>query len=142
MGVIASTGVVGIVRDVSNNFARIQSLLHSQSRFSASANGNIGSLVWGEGNYDPQVAMLKDIPNHVVLKRGNKVVTSGFSLFPSGLDIGTIISTDQDSGNSFLNVKVKLSTDFSRLQYIYVVTDLYAAEQQALESKEENKELQ
>ncbi|HXH99187.1 MAG TPA: rod shape-determining protein MreC [Sphingobacteriaceae bacterium] len=142
MGVIGPTGIVGIIRDVSDNFARIQSLLHSQSRFSASVNGNIGSLVWGDGNYDPRIAMLKDIPSHVILKRGNKVVTSGFSLFPAGLDIGTVATTNPDGGNSFLNVKVKLSTDFSALQYIYVVTDLYAEEQQALEAKEENKALQ
>lgn len=142
MGVIGPAGIVGIIRDVSENFSRIQSLLHSQSRFSASVNGNIGSLVWGDGNYDPRVAMLKDIPSHVVLRRGDKVVTSGFSLFPAGIDIGRVTSTSPDGGNSFLNIKVKLSTDFSALQYIYVVTDLYAAEQRALESKEENKALQ
>lgn len=142
MGVLGPSGVVGIVRDVSENFARIQSLLHSQTRISAAVNGNIGSLVWGEGNYNPTIAILKDVPNHVVLKRGNKVITSGFSLFPAGIDIGTVIQADQNDGNSFLNIEVKLSTDFSTLQYIYVVTNLYATEQQSLELKEENKVLQ
>lgn len=139
MGVVGPSGVVGIVRDVSENFASIQSLLHSQTRISASVDGNIGSLVWGEGNYAPQMAMLKDVPSHVILKPGSKVVTSGFSLFPAGVDIGKVAKIDQDSGTSFLNVEVKLSTDFSSLQYIYVVTNLYSAEQEALESTEKNK---
>ncbi|HEY0667211.1 MAG TPA: rod shape-determining protein MreC [Sphingobacteriaceae bacterium] len=142
MGVTGPAGIVGIVRDVSENFARIQSLLHSQTRISASVDGNIGSLVWGDGNYNPARARLKDVPSHVVLKPGSKVVTSGYSLFPAGIDIGKVESIDQDGGNSFLNIDVKLSTDFSSLQYVYVVTNLYAAEQDTLESKETIKALQ
>ena len=141
MGVTGPSGVVGIVRDVSENFSRIQSLLHSQTRISAAVNGNIGSLVWGEGNYNPGTAILKDVPSHVVLKPGSKVVTSGFSLFPEGVAIGSVNQVNQDDGNSFLNIEVKLSTDFSSLRYVYVVTNLYAAEQDSLES-EVNKALQ
>lgn len=141
MGVTGPSGVVGIVRDVSENFSRIQSLLHSQTRISATVNGNIGSLVWGEGNYNPGTAILKDVPSHVVLKPGSKVVTSGFSLFPEGVAIGSVNQVNQDDGNSFLNIEVKLSTDFSSLRYVYVVTNLYAAEQDSLES-EVNKALQ
>ena len=96
MGVTGPSGVVGIVRDVSENFSRIQSLLHSQTRISATVNGNIGSLVWGEGNYNPGTAILKDVPSHVVLKPGSKVVTSGFSLFPEGVAIGSVNQVNQD----------------------------------------------
>lgn len=141
MGVTGPSGVVGIVRDVSDNFARVQSLLHSQTRLSASVNGNIGSLVWGEGNFNPSTALLKDVPNHVVIKPGSKVVTSGFSLFPEGLAIGNVSSVSQDGGNSFLNIEVKLSTNFSSLQYVYVVTNVYSAEKDSLEVKETTKEL-
>lgn len=142
MGVTGPSGVVGIVRDVSDNFARIQSLLHSQTRLSATVNGNIGSLVWGEGNYNPATALLKDVPSHVVLKPGSKVLTSGFSLFPEGLNIGNVSRVSQDGGNSFLNIEVKLSTNFSALRYVYVVTNLYSAEKDSLEAKESNKEVQ
>ncbi|HCN83957.1 MAG TPA: rod shape-determining protein MreC [Sphingobacteriaceae bacterium] len=137
MGVICPSGIVGIVRDVSENYARIQSLLHSGTKISASiaSTNAFGSLVWGEGNYDPQKAILLDIPNHVIVKTGEKVVTTGFSLFPAGLPIGKISRTGIKGGNNFLDIEVKLNTDFSTLQYVYVVNNLRSAEQQQLEGK-------
>ncbi len=137
MGVICSSGIVGIVRDVSENYARVQSLLHSGTKISASIERTnaFGSLVWGEGNYDPQKAILLDIPNHVIVKVGEKVVTTGFSLFPAGLPIGKILRTGVKGGNNFLDIEVKLNTDFSTLQYVYVVNNLRNAEQQQLEGQ-------
>jgi rod shape-determining protein MreC len=134
MGVLGPKGIAGIVLNVSEHFATIQSVLHSDTRISASVEGNIGSLVWGEGNYDPRLAVLKDIPNHVIVKKGNRVVTSGYSLFPSGIEIGRVTRTGLKGGDSFLNIEVWLSTDFSKLQYVYVVNNLLSTEQKELEA--------
>jgi rod shape-determining protein MreC len=134
MGVISSKGIVGIVLNVSEHFATIQSVLHSDTRISASVNGEIGSLVWGEENYDPRLAMLKDVPNHVIVKKGNRVVTSGYSLFPSGIEIGRITRTGIKGGDSFSDIELWLSTDFSKLQYVYVINNLMAEEQKELEA--------
>ncbi len=135
MGVISSSGIAGIILNVSENYATIQSLLHSDTRISASVRNNIGSMVWGDGNYNPQLAILKDIPNHVRLKKGESVVTSGFSLFPAGIEIGKVSRTDVKSGDSFLNIEVNLSTDFTTLQYVYVVNNLLSKEQLLLEAQ-------
>ena len=134
MGVMSAKGIVGIVLNVSEHFSTIQSILHSDTRISASVNGNIGSLVWGEGNYDPRLAILKDIPNHVIVKKGNRVVTSGYSLFPSGIEIGRVTRTGLKGGDSFLNIEIWLSTDFSSLQYVYVINNLLSLEQESLEA--------
>ena len=134
MGVIGPRGIVGIVLNVSEHFATIQSVLHSDTRISASVAGNIGSLVWGEGNFDPRLAILKDIPNHVIVKKGNLVVTSGYSLFPSGIEIGRVTRTGLKGGDSFLNIEVWLTTDFSKLQYVYVINNLLSKEQKELEA--------
>jgi rod shape-determining protein MreC len=136
MGVISSNGIVGIVRGVSANYARIQSLLHSATKISAGISGTnaIGSLMWGEGNYNPQTAVLEDIPNHIVVKPGQKIVTSNYSvLFPAGIPIGRILHTGIKGGNNFLDIEVLLSTDFRSLQYVYVVNNLRASEQLKLE---------
>jgi rod shape-determining protein MreC len=135
MGVISSSGIVGIVLNVSEHYATIQSLLHSDTRISVSVKNNIGSLVWGDGNYNPRIAILKDIPNHVRIKEGDSVVTSGFSLFPAGIEIGKVIRTDVKSGDSFLNIEVNLTTDFATLQYVNVVNNLLSREQQLLEAQ-------
>lgn len=139
MGVICPSGVVGVVLNVSDNFATVQSLLNSDSHISATIKESnaFGSLVWGEENFDPRVALLKDIPNHINVKKGQHVVTSGFSTkFPRGLPIGRIKQTDIRGGESFLDIEVALNTDFSTLQYVYVVKNLMQAEKQQVEAIE------
>lgn len=136
MGVITSSGVVGVVENVSANYASIRSLLHSGTRISASIipTNAYGSLAWGEDNYNPRIATLRDIPNHIILKKGQKVITSEYSgVFPPGIQIGAIRRTGLKSGDSFLNIEVQLSTDFSTLQYVYVVNNLLYKEKQTLE---------
>ncbi len=134
MGVISSTGVVGIVLNVSDNFATIRSLLHTETKVSASVNGNIGSLVWGEGNFDARYAILKDIQAHLIVKKGSRVVTSEFSLFPQGTNIGTVSKAGVEGDDSGLTIEVKLDTDFSALQYVYVITNMLSKEQLTLEA--------
>ena len=139
MGVICPSGIVGVVQNVSAHFAVIRSLLHSDSRISASVvPGNaFGSLVWGEDNHDPRVAILQDIPNHIQLKKGQRVVTSEFSgVFPPGIEIGKVVRTGLKGGDSFLNIEVRLNTDFSTLQYVYVINNIMATEKDTLEATE------
>ncbi len=135
MGVISPSGIVGIVLNVSQHFATIQSLLHSDSRISAALQESqaFGSLIWGD-NYDSKKAILRDIPNHVEVRRGEAVVTSGYSLFPPGIQIGEVIATTEVGGESFKDISITLSTDFYNLQYVYVVVDNFVAEQQELEA--------
>ncbi len=134
MGVISASGIVGIVFNVSENFSTIRSLLHTETRISASVNGNIGSLVWGDGNYDPRFAILKDIQGHLVIKNGSRVLTTEFSLFPQGTNIGYVSRTGIKSSGSALNIEVKLDTDFATLQYVYVINNLLSKEQLTLEA--------
>jgi rod shape-determining protein MreC len=62
-------------------------------------------------------------------------MTSGFSLFPEGILLGTVIEPGLESGDSFLNISVALDIDFSTLQYVYVVLDNLAEEKKTLEEK-------
>lgn len=135
MGVISDKGIVGIVLNVSENFASIRSILHSETKISAQVNGNIGSLVWGEGNSDSRFVFLKDIQSHIIIKKNDKVLTSEFSLFPEGTPIGYVVSNRNKGGGGDLDIKVRLNTDFSNLQYVYVINNLYSKEQITLESQ-------
>lgn len=135
MGVISSSGVVGIVLNVSANFSTVRSLLHTETKISASVDGNIGSLVWGEGNYDSRFALLKDIQSHLTIRKGARVITSEFSLFPPGTNIGYVSESNTRDGNSALKIKVKLDTDFTKLQYVYVIINLLSEEQLVLEAQ-------
>ncbi len=135
MGVICPTGVVGIVWNVSPNFATIQSVLHQDTKITSSIVGTpyFGPLIWDGEN--PQLATLTDIPNQINLKKGTKISTSGLSVtFPKGIAVGTVLKAGVKGGGSFLNISVKLATNFYALQYVYVVKNIFATEQQDLEN--------
>ena len=139
MGVICPDGVVGIVKDVSEHYCSVISFLHKDSRYSARVkkNGFIGSMVW-EG-YDSQIASLKDIAKHVKLAKGDTIVTSSYSaIFPEGIMIGKIDYVEANTGVNFQDIKVKLSTPFGNLTYVYLVDNLLKDEQKKIEEGQDN----
>ena len=134
MGVITSQGVVGIIKNVSAHYCTVMSMLHKDMRISAKFKNNnyFGSLAW-EGT-DPTIAVLKDIAKHVVFKTGDTVVTTSYSaVFPENILIGTVANADIKPGENFYNIRIKLSTNFSNLTYVYVVDNLLKSEQRKLE---------
>lgn len=140
MGVISSDGVVGIVTGVSSRFATVMSVLNIDSKISAKIknNNHLGSLVWEGTHY--RMAYLTDIPLHVEFNKGDTIVTSGFSAyFPEGVLIGVIKEDPQPTTETFHKIPVKLSVDFNRLDYVYVIENLYKEEQELVE-KQNNKE--
>lgn len=134
MGVIGASGVVGIVWNVSENFASIQSILHEDTRITSSIEGTpyFGPLIW-EGK-NPGVVTLTDIPNQLNLKPNAKVITSGLGvIFPKGIMIGQVLKAGVKGGGSFLDISVKLATNFYALQYVYVIKNNFQTEQEVLE---------
>jgi rod shape-determining protein MreC len=141
MGVICNQGIVGKVVYVSGHFAVIQSLLHKDSQFSAmlAKNKEIGYVEWGD-DMDPRKCILKDVSNNALPKLGEQVVTSGYSLFPEGIPIGKISNLHTKAGGLLLNMEVTLSVDFSKLDYVNVVNNKFAKEQEALEAQRKKDE--
>lgn len=138
MAVITSTGVVGQVKDVSENFCTVMSLLNSKTTISSKIkkDGSYGPLTW-EGD-DFRFATLHDIPTHVRLVKGDSIVTSAYSLtFPENIMIGTVESFERKSGEYFYTVQVRLSTEFKKLSHVYIVNNLLKQEQEELEKSSE-----
>ncbi len=134
MGVIASKGLAGIVVGVSEHYSRVMSLLHKQTRISASIRDEdfFGSLVWKDN--DPRFMMLENIPKHAIIDTTDLIQTSGYSsIFPEGILIGKVESVDHVSGSNFHRVKVRLNNDLSQQKYVYVVKNKNRAEQLELE---------
>ena len=135
MGVINSQGVVGIVKQVSNHFCTVMSLLHKDTRISAMIKRNkfFGSLTW-DGN-NPTIAILNEIDKTVPVLKGDTIVTTSYSsIFPAGIMIGTVLEAKQNPGFNFHQITVKLSTRFDDLTNVYVIDNLLKNEQKKLES--------
>jgi rod shape-determining protein MreC len=134
MAVISSSGVVGIVVNVSQNFSWVMSLINKETRISArmKKNGQIGTIVWEGGSY--RFASLKDIPTHIRLSKGDTIVSSGYShIFPQGEIIGVVNDFNIKSGEHFYTINVKLGVDFNNVSHVYVIRNLLRDEQKKLE---------
>jgi len=142
MGVICPQGVVGKIVFVGDHFSIIQSLLHKETIISAALAGtkDLGSFTWSD-NLDPHAGLLYDVSNSASPKLGELVVTSDLSLFPAGVPIGKISNLHSKTAKgSFLNMDVTIAVDFSKLQYVYVVDNKFAAEQLGLEAQQKKDE--
>lgn len=134
MGVIDGNGVVGIVYQTSNHFSVVIPVLNSKSSISCKVKSSdyFGFLKWDGGS--SRYATVKDMPRHSMFSLGDTIVTSGHSaVFPPGIPIGSIEDmTDSHDGLSYL-LKVKLFTDFGRLNDVRVISRKDMEEQKTLE---------
>lgn len=138
MGVVCTDGVVGVVKGVSEHFSTVISLLNTHFSISAKLlNQNyFGSLRWEGDSYTS--AYLYEIPHHVQIELGDTIITSGYSsIFPEGILIGTVSKLSGEVQN-FLEIEIKLSTNFRNLSYINVVNHLLQEEQLELEEELDN----
>jgi rod shape-determining protein MreC len=135
MGVVSPNGIIGTIKNVSENFCSVMSVLHEKNAVSAKIkkSGFKGSLVWELGNY--RIAQLKDIPNHVKLNKGDTIITSGYSMiYPEGEMIGVIKDFDLPEGNNFYNIDVEFSVDYKKISHVFIVKSWRKDEQKKLEA--------
>lgn len=138
MGVITSKGILGIVENVSNNFATVQSILNEKSNINAKIKNtdHFGSLEWDMKRFD--VVQLVDIPRLVPLTIGDTIVTGGMSsIFPEGIPIGTIRKFDLNSSQSFYSIDVTLFNDMTNIKNVYIVNNRYREEILELQNQTE-----
>lgn len=137
MAVICPSGIVGIVNNVTANFCSVISILHSEMKISAKIkkNNSTGSVTWEGGNY--KTGLLSDIPSHIKIRTGDTVITSGYSLdFPEGIPIGKITSYKLNTGDNFYKINIQFTTDFNKLDYVYVIKNLFKEEQLILKESQ------
>ncbi len=134
MGVVCNEGVVGIVKNVSEHYSSVISVLHSRTHVSAKlkALDYFGVLTW-DGSSD-RLMQLNDIPSHVTIAIGDTVVTRGSGgIFPPDILVGTISNYEPIEGTDFYEINVQLSTDFRKLSYVFAISNKMLMEQKEVE---------
>jgi rod shape-determining protein MreC len=134
MGVISATGVVGKVRSCSERFSVVTSILHSQFMVSSRLvrSDEIGPVRWQ--SKDPTVVSMIDVSRYKKVMRGDSAVTSNLnSVFPPGIMVGTVRSVRIRPDQTFYDIDLNVTTDFSNLSYVYVVLNRLKPEQDALQ---------
>jgi rod shape-determining protein MreC len=135
MGVILGDRIVGQVVSVSDHFCWVMSLLNKDSRISGKfkKNDQLVNIEWGGGNY--QVGEVKEIPKHVVIRKGDTIITSGNSdIFPEGLLIGTIDQYTIAEEENFNYATIRFATDFNSLSFVEVLIDMMRKEKENLKN--------
>jgi rod shape-determining protein MreC len=136
MGVISQNGIVGIVKESSKHFSSVLSILHSKSKVSVEIKKNnfLGSLEWNGFNY--RKAIIKDIPTHVKVIKGDTIVTSGYSsTFPKDIPIGLINKIKTNQNENFHEIEITFLEDFKQLKYVNVCNSLLKEEKLILQQK-------
>lgn len=122
MGVVTSEGIVGIVENLSEQYATVISILNSNSRINAqlSKSNHFGTLVWnGE---DPNVVQLIDIPGLAPVAKGDTIITGGKShIFPKGIPVGEVEDYTLDQSESYYTIDIRLFNDMTNIGYVYLI---------------------
>lgn len=140
MGVVDHNGIVGIVSAVSDHFSVVISVLNTKLRLSGKIKNSdfFGSLTWD--GLSPRQILLEELPRHVIYKEGDTIVTSGFStVFPEGITVGRIETSEKQTNDNFYRLKVNLATDFYRLRDVRVIKNSFDSERKQLEETADTK---
>ena len=91
-----------------------------------------GSLKWG--GTDPDRANLEFVARHLKPKIGDTVRTSEFSnILPEGIHVGVIRKISLKDDATFYSIEVDLATDFSTLNYVYVIENKLKSEKDTIQ---------
>lgn len=123
MGIVdPNDGVVGIITEVSNDYAVVMSLLHTDSHISGKLfrGGETGTLSW-DGK-TPNIISLTGIPQTAKVAIGDTIISSGFSTsFPKGMMIGLIVEVQPEKSTNNFKIKFKSAANFYNLEFVYAI---------------------
>jgi rod shape-determining protein MreC len=138
LGVITSRGIVGIIDNTSNNYARVMSILNTNSSVSAELKNtdHFGELKWD--TFSPEIIQLVDIPKQAPVTEGDTIITSGRStIFPKNIPVGTVSSFKLDETENFYIVNVQLFNDMTNIGHVHIIRNLDSQEIKTLENLDE-----
>jgi len=146
MGIINSTGIVGIINRTSKNYSSVMSILNIETKINAKVKrtSHFGTLEWDV--LSNSYLLLNDIPETADIKVGDSIITGGMSLiFPEGINVGVVSEVinknkhndslsrlntnngkylDIEFRENYLNIEVKLHTNMNNLNNVYVIESL------------------
>ena len=133
MGVISDGGIVGIVRNTTEHFSQVMSVLHSQypdqcqhPQFQLFLDAHLG-------RQRPRFMQLNAIPRYAEFKVGDIIESNGFSqIFPPVLS-SALSAILKRCPVIIFKIQVNWSNDMAKVRYVYVVNNLMRYEHDELD---------
>ncbi len=133
MNVVGPKGIVGKIIQVTPNYSLAASVLSNEFGVSSvTPNGTLSKVAW-ESLRSPYHAVLTGIPESEKLKKGDSILTSGFSQFPPNILIGRVVGKLRGATSGGGRYKIQLATEFKKLDFVYIIQDKIDTERKALE---------
>lgn len=129
MGVVSNGCMIGFVRDVSDHYCTVVTVLNEQFKQSVRMprNNEHGTISW-DGR-DPSLIELKGIPLAATVHGGDSILTQGTSgRFPNDIFVGTVYSVGAQQGSSHHYIKVKLGIDLNAVYHVMLVENKFRDE--------------
>lgn len=122
MPVISESGLVGHIISVTENTAKVQTILDTASNVSSEiSTSNQSILIKGIQGNSSQVRAT-NIPAETTLMPGDTVVTSGLGgIYPKGILIGTIKEVINTKNEMDRYAYIDTATDFNKLSTVLVI---------------------
>lgn len=119
--VINGDGLVGIVYEVGEHYAKVVTIVDNKTNVSfssLSANAPYSGQITGnfDGNIRGQIFDTK-----ATLKVGDKLITSGLGIFPKGITIGEVVEVLDNKDDLLPEIEVDPAVDFSDLGKLMII---------------------
>ena len=127
MNVISGNGLVGIVSEAGDHYAKVRSIIDDKSNVSSMFEAN-GETCIVKGNMESIYNGYIDvemISNSAKIKEGDEIVTSHVSdKFLQGLSVGFVKDIATDDSTLTKTAHLTPTVNFDQLEYVLVITQL------------------
>jgi len=142
MNIIAQNGLVGIVTEVGNDYAKVRSIIDDSNSVSAmNLKNSDRCIVYGDLQLlEKGLLGIELISTNSDFAEGDEIVTSYISnKFLPGIPIGYVTNIEKDSTGLTMHANLVPIVDFERINNVLVITDLKSAfmDDTAAESEDE-----
>jgi rod shape-determining protein MreC len=121
-GVVSAKGIIGVIDNVSNNYATVISILNTTNKISGELKktNHFGSLVWN--GKSPNIIQLIDVEKIAPVLKGDTIVTSGrSSIFPKGIPVGVVKDFKLDDAENYYEINVTLFNDMTNIEHVQII---------------------
>lgn len=137
MPVVTFNGIVGRVAYVSDHYSTIVTVLSEGRTYNVKLmNGRAYLINWDVGSSNS--VSMNNVPKNYDVQIGDTIYTAEYSIFPEGIMVGTVATITEDEKSNSQNIRILLSTDFRKLDYVYVVKNNLEKEKNELERQTKN----
>ena len=124
MTVIGDQGLVGHVVSVTNNTAKVQTIIDTASSISCIMSSNSDSIVCKGTLNDNKTLRGMYIPTDANVIQGESIETSGLGgIYPKGIHVGTVRKVENTQNITDRYALIDTAVDFDKLNTVLVITN-------------------